>query len=480
MSLGVKSVENRVNSSLASYGFGIVKGGSAVVAAARRRGLAPSNGRQPRFFIGVVAVAALYGASLAATAMAAEPRAADYAIALDLRPAASRWSAVVRATNVLCEGPTARLHLHRDIRIKAAYVDGRRVVPELDPPGAPRFWINAARSFDLPCPRKSLMLRYDGPGQLHADGRNQVSPSLVELSLYGAWYPLAKIDDKIRWRLTTRLPRGWRFATPASVTQRGGTLTLRSDAPTDIVLIASPLFDEEQIVANGTTVRLLVNRTLSAEARATARARARAAADMTAWARATLGKPVTGASLVPTIVFTPRGGSLSYSRLPLIILREGELRGETGDRPPLLNVRHEIAHFWSRAPQSLDWLNEGVAEYLALRRTGDVDGQAVTDAVIADYRRQIAAAGPSAPITAGPDDRTFLSTYARPALLLDALARRHGVAPVEQLLAAMFALGTEQSADRLLAQIEARFGADERATVATCLAARDWSAACGG
>lgn len=409
--------------------------------------------------------------------MAAEPPAADYAIALDLRPAASRWSAVVRATNVPCEGPIARLHLHRDIHIAAAYVDGRRVTPVLDPPSAARFWINAARSFDLPCPRKSLVLRYDGPGQLHPDGRNQISPTLVELSLYGAWYPLAKIDDKIRWRLTTRLPRDWRFATPARVKARSGMLTLRSDAPSDIVLIASPLFDEEQIVANGTTVRLLVNRTLPAEARATALARARAAADMTAWAGATLGKPVTGASLLPTIVFTPRGGSLSYSRLPLIILREAELRGETGDRPPLLNVRHEIAHFWSRAP--LEWLNEGVAEYLALRRTGDVDGRAVADAAIADYRRQIAAAGAGAPITAGPDDRTFLNTYARPALLLDALARRHGAAPVGQLLAAMFALGTEQSVDRLLTQIEARFGMDERATIAACLAARDWAAPCG-
>ncbi|MDX2209029.1 MAG: hypothetical protein SFV20_01575 [Sphingopyxis sp.] len=417
---------------------------------------------------------------MAATAMAAEPPAADYAIALDLRPAASRWSAVVRASNVPCEGPIARLHLHRDIRITAAFVDGRRVTPVFDPPDAPRFWINAARSFDLPCPRKSLVLRYDGPGQLHADGRNQISPTLVELSLYGAWYPLAKIDDKIRWRLTTRLPRGWRFATPARVKARSGTLTLHSDAPTDIVLIASPLFDEEQVVANGTTVRLLVNRTLPTEARATALARARAAADMTAWAGAKLGKPVTGASLLPTIVFTPRGGSLSYSRLPLIILREAELRGDSGDRPPLVNVRHEIAHFWSRAPQAADWLNEGVAEYLALHRTGDVDGTAVMDAVLADYRRQIAAAGPEAPITAGPDERTFRNTYARPALLFDALARRHGTAAVAQLLAALFALGSEQSVDNLLARVDARFGADERATVARCLASRDWSPSCGG
>lgn len=450
-----------------------------VLALAQQRGLKQGQRKRSRFVAGVAAATALQWVLWAATAMAAEPPAAGYAIALDLRPAASRWSAVVRATNVPCEGPIARLHLHRDIHIAAAYVDGRRVTPVLDPPGAPRFWINAARSFDLPCPRKSLVLRYDGPGQLHPDGRNQISPTLVELSLYGAWYPLAKIDDKIRWRLTTRLPRGWRFATPARVKARSGTLTLHSDAPADIVLIASPLFDEEQVVANGTTVRLLVNRTLSAEARATAQARARAAADMAAWAVATLGKPVADASLMPAIVFTPRGGSLSYSRLPLIILREAELRGDSGDRPPRLNVRHEIAHFWSRAPQSLDWLNEGVAEYLALRRTGNVDGQAAMDAVIADYRRQIAAAGPSAPITAGPDGRSFLNTYARPALLLDALARRRGAAPVEHLLAAMFALGTEQNVDQLLAQIEARFGMDERATVAACLAARDWAAPCG-
>ena len=420
------------------------------------------------------------GMAFAPLPAVAAPPPADYRIDLRLAPRDARWSATVRATNIACEGAVARLHLHREIEISEALVDGRRVRPILDPPGAPRFWIDAARAFDVPCPRRSLVLRYSGPGQLHPDGRNQISATLVELSLYGAWYPLVRIDDPIRWRLRTSLPRGWRFASPAEAARRGAELTLRSDQPADIVLIASPLFDEERVSAGGTTVRLLVNGTIGPDQRAVARAQAAAAADMAGWASGILGPPRPGAPARPQLIFTPRGGSLSYSRLPLIILREGDLRAPPRNRPAMLTVRHEIAHFWSRAPQTVDWLNEGVAEYLALRRTGEVDGAATLDRVIADYRKQIAAAGPAEPILAGPEQRDFLNTYARPALLIEALARRHGAADVARLLAALFAMGADQSVDRLLALVEQRFGADERATVAACLAARDWTTPCGG
>ncbi len=423
-------------------------------------------------------------AAVLAGACAAPPAAgrppATYDVQLQIEPEADRWSATLNAAEVTCTGNIVRLHLHRDIRISWAEVDGQRVQPVLDPPDAPPFWIAAARSFDLPCPRRSLMIRYDGPGLLHPDGRNQVSAHLVELSLYGAWYPLVSVDDEIRWRLTTTLPKGWRFATPAKISKRGDRLMLRSDRPMDIVLIASPVFEEERISAEGIDLRLLVNGSLGAEQRAVARAQAGAAADMAAWANGILGSPNPGELLAPQLIFTPRGGSLSYSRLPLIILREGDLSAPPPDRPAKLNVRHEIAHFWSRAPQEVDWLNEGVAEYLALRRTGEVEGRGVMDAVIEDYRRQIAAAGSEAPITAGPDQRTFLNTYARPALLIDALARRHEAAEVEHLLAALFTLGGKQSVDQLLAEVAKRFGAEERDTVAACLRSRSWSALCGG
>lgn len=417
------------------------------------------------------------------TGWASGPAAASqptYAIDLRLEPQAARWSATVRATGIACNGSIARLHLHRQILITKAMVDGRRVTPVLDPPDAPQFWINAARSFDVPCPRRSLVLQYSGPGVLHPDGRNQVGPNLVELSLYGAWYPLVKIDDQILWQLTTTLPDGWRFVTPANVTRRGNRLILRSDRPMDVVLIASPLFEEERRASGETSVRLLVNRNLGAEQRAVAGADAEAAADMADWAKDLLGSPMKGEPLLPQLIFTPRGGSLSYSRLPLIILRESDLSAPPDDRPAMFNVRHEIAHFWSRAPESVDWLNEGIAEYLALRRTGEVEGAGAMQRLIARYREQIAAAGQDAPITAGPDGRNFLNTYARPALLLDVLARRHGTATVDALLVALFALGREQSADRLLAEVANRFGADERDIVAACLSAREWSAACGG
>lgn len=151
-------------------------------------------------------------AALAVTVGGAAPATPHYDARLMLDPARARLVVATEITGLACRGRSLRLYLNRALTIDYAAVDEVETKPLLDPPGAARFWLSSARAFDLPCPKRALILAYSGPGALTADGRNQVSPRLVELSLYGGWLPLARIDDRYRWRLRTSLPPGWTIA----------------------------------------------------------------------------------------------------------------------------------------------------------------------------------------------------------------------------------------------------------------------------
>jgi hypothetical protein len=378
---------------------------------------------------------------------------------------------------VACTAGTARVWLNRGLTVEKARVDGREVSPVLDAPGAGRIFISAARAIDLPCPRESVELRYSGPGLLHPDGRNQVSPDYIELSYYGAWYPLTTDERRRSWRLRTSLPKGWAYASNGRVASASASLVIESKSPADVVLVASPLFAASP-VRDG--ARVLIANETSPATLATAFALGREAAATAAWLASVLGP--SGVPSGPVLVFAPRNGPLSYARLPMIVTPQASLDAP-GDRPLALNIRHEIAHFWSRAVGAdNDWLNEGTAEYLALVRTRDIEGEAMQRMLLERYRREVATAGDGVPIldTAADERRGYVNRYQRVPLLFDAIERRAGRTAMEPLLRRAFALGTALSSssfERLAAQ---ELGGVEAGLIAHCLRARDWAAECGG
>ncbi|KPF64142.1 hypothetical protein IP88_13795, partial [alpha proteobacterium AAP81b] len=202
----------------------------------------------------------------------ADPR---YRLALDLDPAAGRIGVDVRMAGLACTDGRVRLWLNRGLTIARAEVDRRAVTPP-PPVDAGKFWLSSAAAIDLPCPRRDARLVYMGPGTLHPDGRNQVSPRLVELSLYGGWYPLQRIDQRTLWRLTTRLPRDWRLATPGRVTRSGTALAITARRASDIVLLAAPGLAETP--ASPATARVLIDADAAPAERATAATLGREAA----------------------------------------------------------------------------------------------------------------------------------------------------------------------------------------------------------
>lgn len=414
-----------------------------------------------------------------------QPATPHYDIDLTFEPGAERWSATVRATQLGCQGGVLRVYLHRDIVISEARVDQRSVTPVLDPPGADRFWIKAARAVDLPCPAQSLTLTYSGPSKLHEDGRNQVTAELIELSVYGAWYPLTSVEDRFSWTLTTQLPPDWTYTSPARTEERlekaGRSLRLVSREPADVVLIASPHFDVATVMEAGAAARVFVNKRLGDAQLATARSLGRDGADMTAWLQDHLGPARREETIRPDIVFTLRGGPLSYARLPVIVLREEALT-TPAERSERLNIRHEVAHFWSAARgDQNEWINEGLAEYLAVVRTGDVEGKAVRAKIIADYRALAVKAGTGEPFaTAGNDERGFVNRYVRPTLMLDAAESRAGRSAMQAFLRRLFAAGEKLDADRFARAAFETLGDAEGGIITRCLNARDWPPECGG
>lgn len=432
---------------------------------------------------------ATIGLALAASGIYALPTTAaipTYDINLQLLPAIGRLAVRVQMTGLACQGAVARLYLNRALVIDSVRVDDRAVRPALDPPDAARFYLDAARAIDIPCPRKAADLSYSGPGALHPDGRNQVSPDLVELSLYGGWYPLATIDQKTNWRLRVALPPGWTHATSGLVSSQRASgviaLDVRSTRPSDIVLIASPRFRERFQSDCATQVRVLLSDDADAAAQARADTLGREAAAAITSLTELLGPAQTPGPVTPQLIFTRRGGPLSYSRLPLIVTPQAALT-DNGDRPLALNIRHEVAHFWSRAKGAEDdWINEGVAEYLAARLTREADGQVAYEELITRYGREVASAGPGVAIvqTPGDESRGYINRYQRPTLLLDALERQSDPVTFSRFLRMVALLGEATTTGTFELAVQQVLGRRTAAGFGRCLRAGEWPSECGG
>lgn len=407
---------------------------------------------------------------------AAPDKQPDLDLYVSLVPATSRISVVATVRGLVCTAGIARVWLNRGLTVEHARVDGREVSPVLDATGAGRIFISAARAIDLPCPRRAAELRYSGPGLLHPDGRNQISPGYIELSYYGAWYPLTADERRRSWRLQTRLPKGWTHVSNGRAINGSTQLVFESRKPADVVFVASPRFVPS---TDRGGARVLIANDTAPPARTTAFASGREAAATAAWLESVLGP--SAAPSGPVLVFAPRKGPLSYARLPIIVTPQANLEAP-GDRPLALNIRHEVAHFWSRSVGAEnDWLNEGIAEYLALLRTRDVEGDAIHRALLERYRSEVAAAGDGVPIleTAADERRGYVNRYLRVPLLLDAVERNAGRIAVERLLRRAFSLGPKLSSGSFERLATLELGGGQAELIGRCLRAGNWPAECG-
>ncbi len=399
----------------------------------------------------------------------------NYDLVLELDPEAGKLAATATLTSAPCRSGMQRFFLNRALTISKITVDGREVQPAF-PAGDIPFFLENARAVDLPCGGRTT-ISYRGPGRLNEDGRNQVSADLVELSIYGSWYPLIDTETSISGSIRTSLPAGWEIASNGVVNRlpKGRILVQRQLPATDFTLIASPRL---RMLDPSARVRVLASSGLSQTQQGRAAA---VGADISRTFRlfsSWMGPPSTSGE--PTVVFTPRPGPLNYSRLPVIIMPESSLADTTPatETPVAFTAKHEVAHFWSRASRTLgdDWINEGIAEYLALRATIQTDpaaGRALRERMTS--RSDAAGSGFS---FIDPGSQVRIARYTRPALMLAKLEERSSPRAMDAFLRSAATNKTELTTPAFINLVREHMGVKEAGWVSACVRRTDTAGDC--
>lgn len=393
----------------------------------------------------------------AVVALCVPAAAMQYDIRLGVRPDAHRLDATV----TIRDPRATRFNLNKNFAIQSVTADGKPVAFHIDPKEkASVFTPDAAVVVVETDAAKVLEIRYGGTIEKPVAGVNMITPRLVELALPSAWYPMFAAMDDFSFRLTASMPDGLMASAngkPLSQARRDGRTTYvwSSYGETfDIALVAAPGM---RATTAGTPPVEIDYVTMPDAAMDQLR-------DALIAARQRLiglyGTPRGDTSL--RVFYAPRDG-YPYSRPPLVLTSEGyvanDLKDADSDAALFHWTAHELAHYWWSLALSVNaadwtenrdnWLNEGLAEFTALRLVEEQYGKAAVDKILDRYRRNAARNKTSDAIAEtrqnSPDQ--WLNRYERPPLMLFAAREKFGAAKLDAMLRRFYAryAGTHQA-----------------------------------
>lgn len=251
---------------------------------------------------------------------------------------------------------------------------------------------------------------------------NMVTPQLIELSLDGMWIP---IREDLGMRFTTQadvrgLPEGFSLIAQGDQTRTRDAIRItRSYPDIDLAFVASP--------------RLQARRGLGVEVFAADPAAQqpafffdhaeRALRFLQGWLGPLPTQPVR-------VVVVSRARQSGYARIGYIVLVESDrepTRGTAGF------VAHELAHLWFSNANALTdhrWLDESIAEYVALRYVESQFGSEARDALMVRRRERL---GTARPVLG--TNRNNVELYGKGPLLLMELEERVGRPIMDRLVA---------------------------------------------
>lgn len=278
---------------------------------------------------------------------------------------------------------------------------------------------------------------------------NMISPDLVELALYSAWYPLYDGMTDYTFDMELDLPEGYTTTTNGMMQSRrdraGRTITRwTSCAPAwDIFLLASPLLKKIEGGTSGNTVEMYYHDLPEQSLRAHMDSLAAGMVHLTG----VYGEP--GVKGILRFAYPPRGG-WGYSRIPVFVVAEeyarDEMKHEFGDARVFHGMCHEMSHFWWQLADTGtpdDWINEGLAEFSAYRLSVGRYGAAFGDVLLAEYHQHANNSQTTSSIVetdaASPD--RYVNRYEKTTLMFIEAQNRFG----------------EESLDRMLKQLNTRF-----------------------
>jgi hypothetical protein len=209
---------------------------------------------------------------------------------------------------------------------------------------------------------------------------NTLNPNKIELTVDSFWFPFdARFDTDLTANLNVRIEGDWSAVGVGTVDQttKGYRFT-QADPVLDIAF--SLLSNSVKVIAPGYVIHDARTEPGAKMIELTA-----ALEGCTTYLNALSGPagPLPQASIIVTD--RPEGG---YSRGTLIALTDIENEDEEALRQ---FICHELAHYWSKAnaggPEN--WINEGIADYLANMAVRAAMGDDVFDARMARYAEQL-------------------------------------------------------------------------------------------
>lgn len=348
--------------------------------------------------------ALLAWASAAAANQPAAPRAVHYEIAAEIAPARQHVDARVLLT-VEAAGETSslRVFLHEELSLRSARL-GEHALPVTVLPRSAQALPNSptAVPMDIGLPlrlakgeRATVELVYDGVVTRTINGVNLVSEPLTELALYSAWYPVLAGAREFTCDLRATLPAGYVVLSDGEERERHEDEAhtrarfTRSLPGSDVVLIAAKGLKRVSRELPGLTVDVYHRDLPESEAARLGEA----AGEAYAFLQRALGPPTRGGRMV--LVASPRDG-WGYSRPPLSVVSETYARQQlarAGGRFELLHGSlHEVGHSWWRLADTTtsdDWINESLAEFVALVACEQLFGEAPVAALRRQYEADV-------------------------------------------------------------------------------------------
>ena len=393
-----------------------------------------------------------------------------YRLKARLEPARHRLEA-----EVWIERPPSRTcYLHKGLVVRRATVDGKEVAFHRDEAAEPLPYVSVATAVVVEAKEcQQLYMKYSGDIPEVVNGVNMLTPELVELAYYSAWYPVFPGMINSTFEIEMDAPAGFVATTNGRLKdhreQAGRAVTIwESYQPGfDLVLLASPGLHRIEATAGNLRVEMYYSRLSEQSMR---EIRDGLVEGLTRLSDI-YGPPTVSGIL--RFVYSPREG-WGYSRIALFVVPEAAMQEymgkEYGEARALHGDCHEMSHFWwtvADASTPDDWLNEGPAEYSAFRLSEARDA-AFAQVLLQEYQQHAGASQTAAAIAdteaASPD--RYVNRYEKTTLMFLEARRRFGEKALDKMLRAFrtrFARRRDATTALFLEEVRSQMGPEAQA-----------------
>lgn len=383
-------------------------------------------------------------------------RISRYEINLTVTPATGHIQSKARCLCVAAaDTDRVQFLLHRDLsisRIEGKGISGFSVEPDCAFPFTPEASTITVNLDHTARVGETLDMIVDYSGTQvrvpEAWGVNCVTPEWVELGMYGPWFPWQPSDQEgFTYSVRVAAPPGYSVTGLGESERAVNGWLVRSSLPvTDIVVIAAPDLGHKTVERGG--VRATTH--FPSPAGEQVANLAGTIADDVVWIleyfRSWLRDDSDRVSSA-SVVISPRTSGGGYARPGFVVLGDIEAL-VSRPQATFKYAAHEFSHFWwCSAPKDIweDWLNEGFAEYSALRATRAKFGEEGIRDIVRKKGERAAGLPPVRGI-----DRTsgqaYQVLYDKACLLLMGLAARIGEQAFDKVAREFLSLESKHTA----------------------------------